>query len=123
MLHVAVHTPTGVMEGERLLVGELAAGPQRVAVAGEGLPPGGRYPVDIWFTGVPGGTDLHGTVEQPWCAAVRPRDDGLRLVFAEAGATVYERLRALPRIRWASRSEVVVDADERIRSADPRHPG
>ena len=116
LLHVAIHTPTGVVEGERLLVGELAAGRQRVAVAGEGLPAGGRYPVDVWFTGVPGGIRLHGTVKQPWCTAVRPRDDGLRLVFAEAGATVYERLRALPRIRWASRSEVVTDADERLRA-------
>ena len=114
MLHVAVHTPTGVIEGERLLAGEMGSGPQRVAVAGEGLSPGGRYPTEIWFTGLRGGTRLYGTGTQPGCAAVRPRDDGLSLVFAEAGATVYERLHALPRIRWASRSEVVEDADERV---------
>jgi hypothetical protein len=116
MLHVAVHTPTGVIEGERLLVGKLSDGPQRVAVAGEGLSPSGHYPVDIWFTGLRGGTRFHSAGTQPWCAAVRPSGDGLRLVFAEAGATVYERLHALPRIRWASRSEVVGNADERIRA-------
>jgi hypothetical protein len=122
LLHVAVHTPTGVIEGERLLVGKLANGPQRVAVAGEGLSPGGRYPVDIWFTGLQGDTHFHSAGTQAWCTAVRPSDDGLRLVFAEAGATAYERLSALPRIRWASRSEVVENANERIRALKRRIP-
>jgi hypothetical protein len=38
--------------------------------------------------------------------AVRPADDGLRVAYADAGGTIYERLDALPRIRWVSRADV-----------------
>jgi Bacterial membrane protein YfhO len=113
LLHVAVHTPDGTLTGERLL-GSLGAGPQRVAVMGEDLPRGGRFRVEVWFTGLDGNTVVRTRDGELACAAVRPQDDGLRLVFAEAGATVYERLRSLPRIRWASRSELVMDPAARI---------
>ena len=56
------------------------------------------------------------------CAAVRPADDGLNLVFADSGSIIYQRLTALPRIRWAT-STVVVDADARVGDGkidDPR---
>ena len=104
LLHVAVHTPDGTLTGERLL-GSLGAGPHRVAVLGEELPRRGRFRVEVWFTGLDGNTVLRTRDGELACAAVRPEDDGLRLVFAEAGATVYERPSSLPRIRWASRSE------------------
>jgi hypothetical protein len=114
VVHVAVHTPDGVREGSRLIRGMLPRGPLRVAVAGEDLPPGGRYPVDVWLTGVSGKTVLRADRDGVFCAGVRPTDDGLRLVFAEAGDVVFERLRALPRIRWASRSSVEPDADAQV---------
>ena len=114
VLHVAVHTPDGVVQGSRLVGPKLAAGPQRVAVAGEDLPRAGRFPVDVWLTGAGGRTVLRGTGTTPDCAAIRPVDDHLRLAFAESGATVYQRLGSLPRIRWAAKSEVVPQAKERI---------
>jgi hypothetical protein len=39
--------------------------------------------------------------------------DGLRLAFTE-GVLLYERLTALPRIRWAGRADVIVDLDRRL---------
>ena len=114
VLHVGVHTPDGVVQGSRLVGPKLAAGPQRVAVAGEDLPRTGRFPVDVWLTGAHGRTVLRGTGGSLDCSAVRPLDDRLRLVFAESGAIVYQRLGSLPRIRWAARSRVVPDAKQRV---------
>jgi hypothetical protein len=58
----------------------------------------------------------------PAASAFLGEDDGLRLVFAD-GATIYQRLHALPRIRWASRAEVILDPTGRIdalsRGVDP----
>ena len=50
---------------------------------------------------------------RPAVTLVRPADDGLRVIFAD-GATVYERERSLPRIRWAGRSTVEPDAAARV---------
>lgn len=47
-------------------------------------------------------------------AAVRAQDDGLRTVFADSGAVIYQRTRALPRLRWASHVDVVPDPEDRI---------
>lgn len=44
---------------------------------------------------------------------VEPAEDGLRLVQVADGVAVYERLTALPRIRWASSTLVIDDAQER----------
>jgi hypothetical protein len=46
-------------------------------------------------------------------STVAPADDGLRVVMAEP-AVVYERARALPRIRWAGTAVVEPDADRRL---------
>ena len=122
LLHVAVHTSVGTLTGERLL-GSLEAGPQRVAVLGEDLPRSGRFRVEVWFTGLDGNTVVRTRNGELACAAVRPQDDGLRLVFAEAGAAVYERLRSLPRIRWASRSDHGLSRAARIRALAEGLPG
>ena len=47
-------------------------------------------------------------------ASVVDPGDGLRLVHA-GSSVIYQRLNALPRIRWASSSVVVPDAAERVR--------
>lgn len=44
---------------------------------------------------------------------VQPAADGLRLVQVADGVAVYERLTALPRIRWASSTLVIADPQER----------
>lgn len=45
---------------------------------------------------------------------IRPVDDGLRLAYA-GDMRIYERMNALPRIRWAGRAEVETDPNERLR--------
>jgi hypothetical protein len=45
--------------------------------------------------------------------AIRPTDDGLRLAYVD-DLMVYERTRALPRIRWAGEATVVRDKRERL---------
>ena len=78
-----------------------------VPVAGEAL--SAAMPIKVWVHASGSATPLvlAGTGGQASCAAVAPRADGLKLVFADSGATIYERLTAQPRIRWASTSETV----------------
>ena len=97
-----------------LLNGQRAA-PLGVAVAGEDIPSGSTPRVRIWVTGTSERISLAGTGDQVRCSAVRPsaRSSRVRLVHAGAGGAVYQRLDALPRIRWASRSEVV-DPDRQV---------
>lgn len=46
--------------------------------------------------------------------------DRLRLVYSDAHGTLWERLTALPRIRWAQDTEIVPDGQQRLeRLADP----
>ncbi len=47
---------------------------------------------------------------------IRPQSDGLRLAYADAGAVVWQRLRALPRIRWASTAMVDTNGARRLRT-------
>jgi hypothetical protein len=46
-------------------------------------------------------------------STVDGRDDGLRLVYA-GSSVIYQRLDAMPRIRWASRTVVEPDQDRRV---------
>jgi hypothetical protein len=56
---------------------------------------------------------VRATSGRPAAATVTPADDGLRLVYARS-AVVYQRLHALPRIRWAGRSRIEPDAARRV---------
>jgi hypothetical protein len=122
-LHVTVRSPSGIREGERLLESRLRPGRLSVAVAGEDLRGRGPFTVEVRVTGVPGDVLLRGSRGALSCAAVRPAPDGLRLVFADAGSAVYQRLNALPRIRWAARSEVVGDPRDRLSRLRSGVPG
>ena len=51
---------------------------------------------------------------EPAVDPIRPGDDGLRLAYAD-DLRIYERTRALPRVRWAGRARVVPDRDDRLR--------
>ncbi len=77
----------------------------------------GPVPVTITFSGKRKPVHLAGRTDgSAVCAPVRPvKGDGLRVVHASAGAVVYERSSALPRIRWAGTSEVVPDGPTRVR--------
>ncbi|MDQ3456412.1 MAG: hypothetical protein M3513_13345, partial [Actinomycetota bacterium] len=50
----------------------------------------------------------------PRLLLVGPADDGLRLVEVADGVTIWERSGALPRIRWADRTEVITDQADRL---------
>lgn len=77
----------------------------------------GPVPVSISFAGKRKPVQLAGRTDgSAVCTAVRPeKGDGLRVVHASAGAVVYERASALPRIRWAGTSEFVTDGPTRVR--------
>ncbi|HYT80304.1 MAG TPA: YfhO family protein [Actinomycetota bacterium] len=51
--------------------------------------------------------------QRPAVSVVLGEDDGLRLVFAD-GATIYQRMNAFPRIRWAAHGTVIPDPAKRI---------
>ena len=114
-LHAIVRAgSTTIATGIYLNSGAAAGTHVLIPVAGEDLPPGGQMTVTIRATGAPGGLAL-GTVNgSVACAAVSPLDDGLKLVHADPGAVIYQRLTALPRIRWASRSVVITDPKARV---------
>jgi hypothetical protein len=50
-------------------------------------------------------------------SAVEAAGDGLRLAFTD-GVLLYERLAALPRIRWAGTAEVITDPQRRLATMD-----
>lgn len=54
------------------------------------------------------------TAGAPRLLLVGPGEDQLRLVAVLDGVTIYERADALPRIRWAGRSEVIADTADRV---------
>ncbi|MCD9154164.1 YfhO family protein [Aeromicrobium duanguangcaii] len=112
--HVRVTAGDQVIEGVRAFAGTIPKGPIRIGLAGEDLPSSGDAEVEVWFTGTKQPVELAATDDGLWCEAVRPRDDGLRLVHTDAGSVVYERLTSLPRIRWAGESRVVESAPERL---------
>lgn len=98
----------------RFLGPEAAGGPTPVPLAGEELAVNGPTSVTITASGSDGPLLLSGTDGEPVCAAIRPTDDGLRLVFADAATVIYERSTALERIRWAANSIVIADPAERL---------
>lgn len=88
--------------------------PLSIALAGESL--GGKGPVTV-TVGVQGASSpmvLASRAGAPVCAAVVPKPDKLRLVYADAGTIIYQRLTALPRIRWASTATVIADQSQRL---------
>jgi hypothetical protein len=101
--------------------GQVPAGDLTLAVPAEGLA-GDVLSVSVALEGADGaelplatGTDGRVALD-----LVRPADDGLRLAFADE-LRIYERTGALPRVRWAGRSEVVTDRAEslaRVTSGD-----
>jgi hypothetical protein len=118
MVHVALTSGGVERRGSVLIDSAIAAGNLFIAVAGEDLPSDHRATVRVWLTDTDGSRVFRGDGKQIDCAAVRPADDGLRLVHADAGAAVYRRLGALPRIRWAPSSRVVEDGQARVAALD-----
>lgn len=104
-------TGHGMVEGE----------PFTVAIAAESLPTGVPLTAEVSLR-APHGLRVQGVDSEPAAFTVGAEDDGLRLAHV-AGSLVYERLTALPRIRWASESVVETDALRRVELvADARLP-
>ena len=110
-LDVDVRTPSGtsMATGRRRLRDQHATSTYSVPVTGEDLDATTPLEVRVGLHSDAGDAVRLGATDtgQVSLGAVRPADDGLRLTYADAGAVVYRRLTALPRIRWAGRTKVV----------------
>ncbi|MEY9860143.1 hypothetical protein ABH935_005779 [Catenulispora sp. GAS73] len=92
-----------------------------------GATAGSQFQVAVDADTVPAGTPLTATITLhaqapltvdadgalPAVDSITDADDGLRLAYV-GSTVVYERMNALPRIRWASQSTVTASADRRI---------
>lgn len=105
-LTVTVRDPSGhvVARGVRRFISQVGNARYKVPIPGEQLPKDVPWTIEVGFRSdrrdkarLAATTDRHVSL-----GVIRPKDDGLRLVYAEPGAVVYRRLTALPRIRWAS---------------------
>jgi hypothetical protein len=123
-LYVAVQDGGQTISSGRYMGASAAAGvPLSIALAGEDLPPGSNLEVTLSASGAGGPLVLAANGGVMACAAVTPEDDGLKLVYADPGAVIYQRLTALPRIRWASRTTVIANAGQRIAALAGGVPG
>ena len=110
---------SGRYMGPTVVAGSLVS----IAVAGENLATGGTMTVTIRAAGARGDLTLATHGGSIACAAVIPIADHLKLVHADPGSIIYQRLDALPRIRWASRSIVIPGAAARVAALEKGLPG
>jgi hypothetical protein len=122
---VEVRDGARVISSGRYMGTSAAAGTQvSVAVAGEDIPRAfAPLVVTIAAVGADGGLSLAAVNGSVACAPVTPRADGLRVVYADDGSIVYQRLDSLPRIRWASGTVVVPTAPARLAALQRGVPG
>jgi hypothetical protein len=112
-----------ISSGRFLTFGAPARTLLSIAVAGEGLTNGGRLAMSFSESGARGPLVVSGRGATAACAPVTPRSDGLKLVFADPATIVYQRLTALPRIRWASSAVVIPSAAARLSALAHGIPG
>jgi hypothetical protein len=91
----------------RYIGGEASPGPVSIALPGQDLPTGGTATFTLSVTGTSDPLVLAGSGGTAACAPVLPTDDGLKLVYADSGSIIYQRLAAMPRIRWESQSTYI----------------
>jgi hypothetical protein len=99
-----------VADARRYDRGIAAGRPFFVPLAAEGA----RGPLTAQITlrdGPP--LSVAGRAGRPALSVVGSADDGLRLVFDDS-SVIYERARALPRVRWASRATVEPSTERRL---------
>jgi hypothetical protein len=99
-----------VADAQRYDRGIAAGKPFFVPLAAEGA----RGPLTATITLRDGpALSIAGRAGQPAISTVGTAGDGLRLVFDDS-SVIYERVRALPRVRWASRATVEPSAELRL---------
>jgi hypothetical protein len=94
------------------LTGATAGVALQIATAAESVPPGTHLTATL---------TLHANAPltviadngQPAVDTITDTDDGLRVVYV-GSTTIYQRLNAQPRIRWASQSQVESSEDKRV---------
>ena len=86
-------------------------GPWQIPVAGDGAT--GTVAARLTLVDAQRPLELNQHRGGPVAYLILPEPDGLRLVHAE-GTVIYERMGALPRVRWASDAIVEPDADRRL---------
>jgi hypothetical protein len=113
-LNVVIRDQNGkqLVSASHLTAGLTADTVFQVALAGESIPAGTQETATITLHGAdPLTIDSQGG--QPSISTVTDANDGLKIVYV--GSTViYQRLNALPRIRWASQSQFVRGNDARV---------
>jgi hypothetical protein len=107
-VHATVHAGQEMLSGA-IYLGSRTAANKLVAipVAGEDIADDQSPTVDISVTGASGPVSVEAEGPSVACRAVRPLADHLKLVYVDAGTIIFQRLTALPRIRWASGSTVI----------------
>lgn len=110
-LHVDVTADDGTEVQGTLRIYEAGPSDFTVPIAGEDLPATGTLTVNVSATGRPA-LGIRGSDGEPTLGWIGVADDDLDLVFTE-GALIYERDNALPRVRWASQSEIIADPKDR----------
>lgn len=104
---------TKIADARRITAGIGSDATFDIPVAADGVPDGTALTVTI-TAHTPEPLPLAATAAGvPVLGEVAGSDDGLRLVFA-GSSVVYQRLNALPRIRWASQTQVVSDQASRV---------
>jgi hypothetical protein len=114
-LDVAIRDASGqqVAQTRRIIRKMRAGAPFLVAVTADGVAAGTHLTATLTLHSTSSLT-VQATHGAPALATVSGIDDGLRLVHA-GSSVIYQRQTALPRIRWAASSTVVLDQDERVR--------
>ncbi len=116
-IEVAIHDTAGhqVATASRLTAGMRQGGVFEIPVPGESAADTARLTATLTLHAPAPLTIETGDAGQgPAIGEVTPNPDGLRLVYVGSSA-IYQRLNALPRIRWASATEVVTGQRQRVR--------
>jgi hypothetical protein len=115
-LRISVQDGDRTISSGRFVGGSLPKGAAvRIPVAGEDLEAAAALQIRVSADGAAGPLVLVGTGDgSARCAPIGPADDGLKLVYADAASVIYQRLTALPRIRWAGSADVITDGPARL---------
>ncbi|MBS2551688.1 YfhO family protein [Catenulispora sp. NL8] len=112
-IDVVIHDASGkVVATSSQLTGARAGTPLQVAVAADSVPAGTALTATITLhASAPLTVDADNG--KPAVDTIDDTDDGLRVAYV-GSSVIYERLNAMPRIRWASQSTVVASQDQRV---------
>jgi hypothetical protein len=113
-INIVLRDSTGreVAAADRRDSGMLVGKPFFVPLAAEDVRPGTLLTAEITLRDGPA-LAVAGRAGVPAVSAVASEDDGLRLAYDDS-AIIYERTRALPRVRWAARTVVEPDQQRRL---------